>query len=93
MGTYENERQTYVLRTHLWKTCGKHMFCIGNNGKRKANLGFAWEPIENARQTQVLCGNLLWETQRKHRSCVGTYGKRKENVGFASEPIENTLKT
>ena len=33
-------------------------FCMGTDGKRKGNLGFAWEPMENIRKMYVLRGNL-----------------------------------
>ena len=46
--------------------------------ERKENIDVTWEPIENARNTQVLRGNLL-KTQGEHRFCVGTNGKHMEH--------------
>ena len=68
------------------------MCCVGTYRKRKENAGAAWEPMENAKKTQVLRWN-RWKTQGKHRCCVGTNGKHMENVCFALDPMENTTKT
>ena len=47
------------FRVNLWKTSRKHWFCLGAYGQRKEHIGFTQDPIENARKTQVLSGNLL----------------------------------
>ena len=65
---------------------------MGNNGKRNGNKGFASEPIENAKKTQVLRWN-QWKMKRRQMFYVGTYGKRKENKRAAWKPIENVWKT
>ena len=64
---------------------------MGTDGKRKENTGVAWEPIENARETQVLRVS-LWKPQGKHTCCVETYGKRINKTRVAWEPIENAKK-
>ena len=54
-----------------------HWCCAGTYIKRKDNLGFALEPIENARKAYVLHrGN---ENVKKTHVLRGTYGKQKEN--------------
>ena len=86
-------RKTNVLCGNLRKTDRKHRCCartyrefkrkrrccVGTNGKRKENIGFAWEPIRTSGK-HWLC------------VCVETNGKRKENKGVAWEWIENARK-
>ena len=65
-------RKLKVLNLNQWKTQRKHRFCVRTYGKLKENIGFviefienkkentccAWEPIENARDTHGLRGNI-----------------------------------
>ena len=54
---YGNPTQHLVLLWNLWKTKRKHRFCVGTNRKRKGNVGFAWEPMENVMKTYVFRGS------------------------------------
>ena len=40
------------------KTKGTLTFDVTTNGKQKGNKGVAWEPMENAKETQELRRNL-----------------------------------
>ena len=81
------------------------MFCVGTYRTRTENKGFAWEPMQNIKKTQVLRWNLLKrkkntcvtlgpiENTREILFCVGTYRKHKENNYDEWELIENDTKT
>ena len=66
------------------------MCCVGTYGKRKDNTGFAFEPMEKKKKTQVVLRN-LWKTKGKHWLCIGTNRKRQKTV-FALGPMEKSLK-
>ena len=50
----EKRKETCVLHWNRLKTQGKHVFCVGTNGKRKENTAFALEHIEIIQTNQVL---------------------------------------
>ena len=57
----QNNDVVILLHKNVWKINEKTIICFGNSRKRKENTRCEWKPMENARNTQVLRGN-LWKT-------------------------------
>ena len=69
-------RKTQVVRGNFLKTKGKRMCCVETYGKHNENNGFAWEPMEHARKSQVLRGN-LWRDAVTLRDASRSANKKR----------------
>ena len=78
-----------ILRVKLWKPHEKRRWCDGTYRKRKENVCFALDVMENTKNTFVfLLGNYR-KRKETYVFLLVNYRKRKENTSVALELIEN----